>query len=106
MTLTAEPARLLDLVAYQSGAVVSREVVRKPTGTVTVFAFDAGQGLSEHAAPFDALVYLLEGQMEIVISGKPLRLAGGEFMVMPAKEPHALHSLSQAKMVLVMIKSQ
>lgn len=106
MTLAGQPAKLTDLVAYQGGAVVSREIVRKQAGTVTVFAFDAGQGLSEHTAPFDALVYLLEGQMEIVVSGQPFRLAGGELIVMPANEPHALRASSQAKMLLVMIKSQ
>ena len=78
------PARVVDLVAYQGGAVVSREVLRKKTGTVTVFAFDEGQGLSEHTTPFDALVQTLEGELEIAISGVPLRVKPGEMVIMPA----------------------
>jgi quercetin dioxygenase-like cupin family protein len=93
------------LVEYQDGAVVSREVLKKPTGSVTIFAFDEGQGLSEHTAPFDALVFVLEGEAEITISGKPHRLNGGEMILMPAREPHALKALRRFKMILTMIKS-
>ncbi|MBM4462781.1 MAG: cupin domain-containing protein [Chloroflexi bacterium] len=97
--------RMADLVNYQDGSVVSREIVNRKTGTVTVFAFDQGQGLSEHAAPFDALVWLLDGQAEIVISGKAFRLKEGEMIIMPANHPHALKALQKFKMLLIMIKS-
>lgn len=101
----ALPARVVDLVGYQDGAVVSREVLRKNTGTVTVFAFDEGQGLSEHTAPFDALAHVLEGELEIAISGMPRRLKGGEIVIMPAGEPHSLKAIAKSKMFLTMIKS-
>lgn len=97
--------RLLEFVGYQDGAVVSREVMKKKTGTVTLFAFDAGQGLSEHTTPFDAMANVLEGEMEIVISGKPHRVNGGEMIIMPANQPHALKALLKSKMLLVMIRS-
>jgi len=103
--LIAQVVRMADLVDYQSGSVVSREIINQKTGTVTVFAFDQGQGLSEHTAPFDALVYLLDGQAEIVISGKALRLKEGEMVIMPANHPHALKALEKFKMLLIMIKS-
>ncbi|MDP2897254.1 MAG: cupin domain-containing protein [bacterium] len=93
------------MVDYQSGSVVSREIIKKKTGTVTLFAFDEGQGLSEHTAPFDALVYILDGEAEITISGKPHRLKAGEMIIMPANEPHALHAVKRYKMLLVMIRS-
>lgn len=93
------------LVNYQDGAVVSREVVRRPTGTVTVFAFDSGQGLSEHTAPFDALVHLIEGEAEISIAGRPHRVHAGELLLLPAHQPHALQAVQPFKMVLTMIRS-
>ena len=101
----AEVVRFLDLVNYQEGAVVSRTLVNRTTGTVTLFAFDDGQGLSEHTAPFDALAYLLEGEAEIVVSGKPLRTTAGEAVLMPAHQPHSLKALSRFKMLLTMIRS-
>jgi quercetin dioxygenase-like cupin family protein len=101
----AEITRLIDLVNYQEGAVVSRTLVSRATGTVTLFAFDEGQGLSEHTAPFDALAYLLEGEAEIVISGNPLRVTAGEVVLMPADQPHSLKALSRFKMQLTMIRS-
>ena len=101
----AETFALTYLVVYQPGAVVSRTLVSKPTGTVTLFAFDDGQGLSEHTAPFDALVHLLEGEAEITISGKPVRARTGELVLMPANQPHALRALSPFKMLLIMIRS-
>jgi quercetin dioxygenase-like cupin family protein len=101
----AEVVRFLDLVNYQEGAVVSRTLVNRTTGTVTLFAFDDGQGLSEHTAPFDALAYLLEGEAEITVSGKPLRTTAGEAVLMPAHQPHSLKALSRFKMVLTMIRS-
>ena len=96
---------LASLVEYQTGSVVSREVVKKPTGTVTVFAFDAGQGLSEHTAPFDALVYLLDGEAEITIAGKPIAAKAGDMVIMPANVPHALKAIGRFKMLLLMIRS-
>ena len=96
---------LMDLVNYQDGAVVSREIIRKNTGTVTLFAFSKGQGLSEHTAPFDAFVYIVEGEVEILISGSTHYLNQAKFVILPANEPHALRALSNFKMLLVMIKS-
>ncbi len=101
----AEVVRLIDLVNYQEGAVVSRTVVKRTTGTVTVFAFDEGQGLSEHTAAFDAVAHLLEGEAEITVSGRPLRTTAGEAVLMPANQPHSLRALSRFKMLLTMIRS-
>ena len=103
--LMAQVATVVNLVDYQNGAVVSRTIVNRKTGTVTLFAFDKEQGLSEHTAPFDALVQVIDGQAEIVISGKPLRLRQGEMTIMPANEPHALKAVERFKMILTMIKS-
>jgi quercetin dioxygenase-like cupin family protein len=97
--------KLVDLVDYQAGSIVSREVVSRPTGTATLFAFDAGQGLSEHTAPFDAMVMLLDGEVEIAIAGKKHLLKTGDMIVMPANQPHALKAVSRFKMLLVMIRS-
>lgn len=102
--LTARVLDMARLVEYQTGAVVSRAIIQKKTGTVTLFAFDEGQGLSEHTAPFDALVCLLDGQAEIIISGKPHMLKQGEMIIMPAEEPHALKAVGKFKMMLVMIR--
>ena len=101
----ADVVRLIDLVNYQEGAVVSRTLINRPTGTVTLFAFDEGQGLSEHTAPFDALAHLLEGEAEIVVSGKPLPTKAGEAVLMPANQPHSLKALTKFKMLLTMIRS-
>jgi quercetin dioxygenase-like cupin family protein len=103
--LTAQAARPADLVDYQSDAIVSREVVKKKTGSVTLFAFDVGQGLSEHTAPFDALVQVLDGEAEITIEGKRHRVSEGELILMPANRPHALKAVQRFKMMLVMIRS-
>jgi quercetin dioxygenase-like cupin family protein len=103
--LKGQKARLIDLIEYQGGSVVSREIISKKTGTVTAFAFDEGQGLSEHTAPFDALVYLLDGEAEIVISGRSFHLKPGEMIIMPANEPHALKAVKKSKMLLIMIRS-
>lgn len=97
--------RLTDMIDYQKGSVVSREIIKGKTGNVTLFAFDEGQGLSEHTAPFDALVYLAEGEAEITISGKPHRLHQGQMIIMPANQPHALNAMKKFKMLLVMIRS-
>lgn len=104
VSLIGQAQALAGLVAYQDGSVVSKEIIRKKEGTVTVFAFDKGQGLSEHTAPFDALVYVIDGQVEISIGGKPSDLKAGDIIVMPANKPHALKATEQFKMMLVMIK--
>jgi quercetin dioxygenase-like cupin family protein len=103
--LGAQVLKLADLVDYQNNSVVSREIVRKNTGTVSLFAFDEGQGLSEHTAPFDALVYILDGEAEIVISQKPFHVNKGEMIVMPAQQPHAVKATKKFKMLLIMIRS-
>ncbi|MBD3197804.1 MAG: cupin domain-containing protein [Candidatus Lokiarchaeota archaeon] len=97
---------ILNAIDYQSGSVVSKTVIDKDAGTVTVFAFDKEQGLSEHTAPFDALVVILEGTAEIIISGKKYTLKKNESIIMPANEPHALKAIERYKMMLVMIKSK
>jgi len=101
----AEGVRLKDLVNYKEGSVVSRTIVKRSTGTVTLFAFDDDQGLSEHTAAFDAVAHLLEGEAEITVSGKPMRVKAGEAVLMPANQPHALKALSRFKMLLTMIRS-
>jgi quercetin dioxygenase-like cupin family protein len=101
----AEVVRVIDLVSYQEGAVVSRTLISRATGTVTLFAFDEGQGLSEHTAPFDAIVHLLDGEAEIVISGKPLQAKVGEAVLLPANQPLSLKAQVRFKMLLTMIRS-
>jgi quercetin dioxygenase-like cupin family protein len=103
--LAAQAVTLADLIDYQGGSVVSRTIIDKNAGTVTLFAFDKGEGLSEHTAPYDALVYVLDGDAEVTISGKPIRLKKGEFTIMPANEPHALSAVTKFKMLLIMIRS-
>ncbi len=103
--LKQEATNLADLVEYQAGSIVSRTLMDKGTGTVTLFAFGKGEGLSEHTAPFDAMVHILDGEAEISISGKLHMLKEGEIIIMPANEPHALKATSMFKMVLTMIKS-
>jgi len=100
-----EAQRLADLASYQNGSIVSREIIRKSTGTVTFFAFDEGQGLSEHIAPFDALIYIAEGKADVTISGKTFSMKEGETVILPANQPHALNALCKFKMLLVMIRS-
>jgi len=97
--------KLEEMVGYQEGSIVSREIIRKPTGTVSLFAFDEGQGLSEHVAPFDALVSIIDGEAEIIISGVSHHLKRGEMIIMPANQPHALLAPTRFKMMLVMIRS-
>lgn len=101
----AEPMRLRDLVSYADGAVVSRTIVKSAAGTLTLFAFDADQGLSEHTAPFDALVQMLDGQADITIGGTRHRLHEGETILMPANAPHALHAAGRFKMLLTMLRA-
>ena len=97
--------RLSGLSEYQSGAVVSRTLIDKKIGTVTVFAFDEGQGLSEHTAPFDALVQIVEGEAVITISGRPLAATAGEIVILPANKPHSLRAVKRFKMLLTMIRA-
>jgi quercetin dioxygenase-like cupin family protein len=96
---------MAEMISYQDDSVVSRTIAKKESGTITVFAFDQGQGLSEHTAPFDAMVHVLDGEAEIAISGEPRRVTAGQMIIMPANEPHALNAVERFKMVLVMIKS-
>ena len=103
--LAVRVLRLIDLVEYQEGSVVSRAIIDEKMGTVTLFAFDEGQGLSEHTTPYDALVNVLDGEAEIIISGKTFRLKEGEMVIMPANEPHSLNALTKFKMILTMIRS-
>ncbi len=102
--LHAQAKAVTDLVQYQSGAVVSRTLIKKKTGTITLFAFDAGQELSEHSAPFDALVHVLDGEAEVSISGTPHSVSAGQMIVLPANEPHAIRAVSAFTMVLAMVR--
>jgi len=102
----SEIKKLVELVDYQDGVVASRTVIGKDVGTVTVFAFDKEQGLSEHTAPFDALVFVIEGEARIKISGKEYNLKGGEMIIMPAGDPHSLKAIERFKMLLIMIKGK
>jgi quercetin dioxygenase-like cupin family protein len=101
----SQSVRVVDLVNYQEGAVVSRTLLKRPTGTVTVFAFDAEQALSEHTSPFDALLQVLDGHAEISIAGKPLNAGAGECVLLPANQPHAVKATTPLKMLLTMIRS-
>jgi quercetin dioxygenase-like cupin family protein len=103
--LISKVLKIEDLIDYQDGSVVSREIIRKDTGTVTIFAFDKGEGLSEHTAPFDAMVQIIDGEAEITISGKKNLLNKGDMIIMPANEPHALKAVEKYKMILTMIRS-
>jgi quercetin dioxygenase-like cupin family protein len=105
MLTMAKPFDAAGLVKYQKDAVVSKTVIEKKVGTVTLFAFDLGQGLSEHTAPYNALVQVLDGKVEITISGKPVVVKAGEILILPAGKPHALKSLTPFKMMLVMIRA-
>src|SRR3989339_195341 len=100
-----ENMKLSDTINYQEGAIVSKEILKKKTGTVTMFAFDKGQGLSEHTAPFDALVVVVDGEAEVSVSGIAQNVLSGQIILMPANDPHALRAVRRFKMMLVMIKS-
>jgi quercetin dioxygenase-like cupin family protein len=101
-----QKATVASLVSYQSGSVVSRMLINNKSGTVTLFAFDEGEGLSEHTAPYDALLHLLEGEAEVTISGKANRLEQGEAIILPAGKPHAVRASKRFKMLLTMIRSK
>ena len=103
--LSTQAVQLVDFVEYQKDSVVSKMVLNKKSGTVTLFAFDDGQSLSEHTAPFDALVQILDGETEIAISGKSFLVKKGEMFLMPANKPHALKAVKKFKMMLTMIRS-
>lgn len=103
--VVGQAEKLMNLVNYQNDSVVSKEIIKKDTGTVTLFAFDKGQGLSEHTAPFDALVYIINGEAEVIISGKSFYPKNGDTIIMPANKPHSLKAIKRFKMMLIMIKS-
>ncbi len=105
MTEQVEVKKISELVDYQEGSVVSKTLIKKETGTVTVFAFDRDQGLSEHTAPFDAMVNILDGEAEVTIAGDVMILKKGDLVIMPANKPHALKAREKFKMMLIMIKS-
>ncbi len=96
---------LINLINYQEGSVVSRTLIEKQTGTVTLFAFDQGQGLSEHTTPFDAMACVLDGKVEVTVSDNSIILENGEIVIMPANKPHTLKAIEKFKMMLIMIKS-
>ena len=101
----AKANRLVELIEYQEGSVVSRTLIDKDAGTITLFAFDQGQGLSEHTAPYDALVQVLEGEVKVTISGNAILVKQNEMTILPANKPHALNAESKFKMLLTMIRS-
>ncbi|MFA7397057.1 MAG: cupin domain-containing protein [Candidatus Bathyarchaeia archaeon] len=104
--LAAQASNLSDLITYQNGSVVSRTLIDKQAGTVTLFAFDQEQGLSEHTTPYDAMVYVLDGEVEVRIAGNPVKLKQGDMTIMPANKPHALSAITKFKMLLVMVRGQ
>ncbi len=103
--LEAQAAKLSTMVDYQAGSVVSRTLIDKEAGTVTLFAFDEGQGLSDHTAPFDALLYILDGEAEVTVAGKPVKLKADEITLLPVGKVHSLKAVSRFKMMLIMIRS-
>ncbi|MCX5678688.1 MAG: cupin domain-containing protein [Candidatus Omnitrophica bacterium] len=105
-SIIAQAAKLSELVDYQEGSILSKEIIKSEKGTVTLFAFDKGQALSEHIAPFDALVYNFDGKAEVTIEGRPHLLKMGEIIMMPANKPHALKAIERFKMLLIMIRSR
>jgi quercetin dioxygenase-like cupin family protein len=105
MSEETEVMKISEMIDYQEGSIVSRTLIDKGTGTVTMFAFAQGQGLSEHTAPFDAMVNIIDGAAEIMISGKKYNVNSGELIIMPANQPHALNANERFKMVLTMIRS-
>ena len=103
--MPAQKISLADRISYQQGSIVSQEIASKKAGSVTIFAFDAGQGLSEHTAPFDAIVQIIDGEAAITVSGTTITAKAGELVVMPANEPHSLKAQKRFKMLLIMIRS-
>ena len=103
--MKTEIQKIIELINYQVGTIVSKTIINKNNGTVTIFAFDKNQELSEHTAPFDALLQILDGEAEVIISGKKYNLNSGEMIIMPANEPHAVKAVKKFKMMLIMVKS-
>lgn len=103
--IVGKTAKLKELIDYQDNSIVSKEIIKNEKGTVTLFAFDKGQALSEHTAPFDALVYNIDGKAEVTIAGKTHILKTGDIIIMPANKPHALKAVAHFKMLLVMVRS-
>ncbi len=103
--MMGEIKKMADVIDYQSGSVVSKTIIKKETGTVTLFAFAEGEGLSEHTAPHEAMAYLLEGEAEVSIAGNSFHLKQGDMIILPADKPHALKATKKFKMLLVMIRS-
>lgn len=103
--LLSHARKMVEVVDYQEGSIVSKEIISQKTGTVSIFAFDEGQGLSEHTASFDALVQVIDGKALVTIAGIPNSLSTGDIILMPARKPHALKAIERFKMMLVMIKS-
>lgn len=103
-SLEGQVKRAAELIDYQEGSVVSRQITKGEGGNVTLFAFDQGEGLTEHTSPFDAFMLLLDGEAEVTVSGKPSRLREGDMLLMPANVPHSLKATSRFKMLLIMIK--
>jgi len=104
-SIVASAHKLQGLIDFQADSVVSKTIIDTKEGTITLFAFDKGQGLSEHTSPYNAFVYSIEGSVEITIDGKPHTVSGGEVVIMPANKPHSLHALERFKMLLVLIRS-
>jgi len=104
--LKGKPFQLETFISYADNSVVSKTLLKKETGNITLFAFDKGQGLSEHTAPFDAVVHILDGQAEITIGGQPNIVSAGKLLIMPANVPHALQAFEKFKMLLIMIKGE
>ena len=102
--LIAKAFRLSELLKYQPDAIVSQEIVKKETGTITLFAFDIGQGLSEHTAPFDSVIYIVDGRANIKIAGRSSIVKKGEMIIMPANKPHSVKAVAKFKMLLIMIR--
>jgi len=100
----SEILQMTNLASYQEGSVVSRQITKQDAGNITLFAFDEGQELSEHTAPYDALVHVLDGEVEVKISGRPFTLKTGDAIIMPANEPHALKAVTKFKMLLTMMR--
>lgn len=96
--------KLLEAIEYQNGSIVSKQILKKPNGNITLFAFDKGESLTEHTSPFEAVVYMVDGEMEITIGGKPYNVKAGEIIVMPPNVPHGLKATVKSKMLLTMIK--
>lgn len=103
--LPTKPTKITDWSDYQKGSIVSRKIIQKQTGNVTFFAFDKGEALSEHVSPYDALVCVVDGEAEVIVSGNPFRVKAGEMILMPANLPHALKAMNQFKMLLIMVRS-